>query len=155
MGGVAGSLLLGAVAASAPSKPPQSGIYCLDVPSGKPADVRRVVDAAAKRLRFKVTEATFPFEPAEWFAGGVHHALQAYGDGVSLLVLTATASSEPLDKFENTITRFNPKRYSLQVVKTGWWQRISFAEVLGVFAAEARSAGMAWSKAPEDQSCST
>ena len=164
-GARAGLFLFVALATSCSPMPPrQTGFYCLDVPSGRPADVERVLGATASRLGFKVSPPQKTLDqqnrplPQQRVSGvplGVNHQLLANGKGVSLLVMRAMESSMPLDEFDNTNVIFNPKRYDVHAFKSGLWQRLDFAEVLNAFAAEARVAGMGWSKAPEGEACST
>ena len=164
-GARAGFFLFAALATScSPMSPPQTGFYCLDVPSGRPADVERVFYATASRLGFKVWRSQMTFDkqnrprPQQRVSGvplGVDHQLLANGKGVSLLVMRAMESGIPLDEFDNTNVTFNPKRYDVHAFKSGLWQELDHAEVLNAFAAEARAADMGWSKAPEGEACST
>lgn len=145
------SPLLGLLAVGACAyRPPQSSFYCLEVPSGDVRTVRRVLDATANRLNFEVSENEFEHEK-----GDVRHVFEVYGKGVSLFVLNAMVTSKPLDEFENTQTRFDPKRYSVQAVKTGLWQGISFEEALSGLAVEARGSRLGWNRAPDAHACST
>jgi hypothetical protein len=122
----------------------------VDIPQGQSAAAGQFVQNIAKRLNFKVSEATFPSEK-----GPPNHVWEAYGRGVSLFVDTAMRDGKA-DRFGNVETTFNPNRLGLQAVKTGWWQGISFGEVVAASRASADQLGWPFKKAPTvDNSCST
>ena len=130
-------------------RPPQSGFYCLGVPTRQADDVRRIAEATAKQLSFEFSEDMFALEPDD-----VRHTFKLRGKGVSLLVATSMISSKIVDEFGNAETHFDPGRYSVQAVKVGWVQNISFEEVLGALAGNAHSSGMTWAAAPSETGCS-
>jgi predicted dehydrogenase len=124
------------------SRPPQTGFYCVDFPKGSAADASRFIQLTAQRLGFKVSEAQFAADH-----GPPNHSWEVYGRGVSLFVDTAMKGS-------GLQTTFNPNRLSLQVVKTGLWQRIGFAEALAAPVNVARELGLSVTRAPGGN-CST
>jgi hypothetical protein len=130
-------------------KPPQSSFYCLEVPSGSEVDVERLMQSTGDRLLARVSGQTSEFSP-----GDVHRSFEIYGRGVSLFIHTSLQSGRP-DEFGNRATSSNPHSYSVQAVKTGWRQGISFDEALGAVASAARSAGMTLTIAPTEQGCAT
>lgn len=143
----AGALLILALCGCSVSKPPQSGFYCLEVPSGRSSDVPKVIQATSDRLHFKVSDQTSEFSP-----GDIHRSYELNGQGVSVFIQTSIKSGAP-DEFGNQPTAFNPNRYSVQAVKTGWKQTISFGEALDAVTTAARSNGMRLTKAPAGGAC--
>ncbi|HKX89159.1 MAG TPA: hypothetical protein VJM13_08115 [Sphingopyxis sp.] len=131
------------------SKPPQSGFYCIDVPPGRAGDVDAFIEDTAARLHFKVSKGAFPFE-----ADNVHRAYEVYGRGVSLMISTSMHSGKP-DQFDNRPTKANPHRWSMQAVKTGWWQREAFDRALSAAITSAKSHGFTVTKASVGEACST
>ena len=143
---VACLFLIESAAFGQPSRPPQTGFYCLDVASGQPADVRRVLDTMARSLRLRLSVGAFETEEGET-------QFLAYGRGLSVLVGTSIAGTRP-DAHGRPIVMYNRSRYDVHAFRTGPGQDLSFEQVLETLASEARSAGMGWSPAPEGRSCS-
>ena len=132
------------------SDPLQTDFYCVDIPEGRSAEASRFVQGVANRLDFKISEAQFPSE-----MGPPNHVWEVYGRGVSIFVGTAMKDGKH-DRFGNVETTFNPNRLGLQVVKTGWWQGITFEEVVTTAGSTAHQLGWAFTKARAvDHSCST
>jgi hypothetical protein len=79
---------------------------------------------------------------------------EVYGAGVSIFVDTAMRDGPP-DRYGNTVTTYNPSRLELQIVRTGWWQRVSFDDVLVASRDAARQFGFTFSKGNPNHGCST
>ena len=133
----------------ADGRPPQTGFYCVDIPEGRSDEASRFARNVADRLEFKVSEAQFPAEK-----GPPNHVWEIYGGGVSMFLSTAMKDGEP-DSHGNRETTFNPNRLSFQVVKTGWWQRVRFEEVVAKVTTSAGEFGWRFSEAAAGESCST
>ena len=138
-----------ALASCTYSRPPQTGFYCVDIPEGRSAEAGRFVQSVADRLDFKVSAAQFPSEN-----GPPNHVWEIYGRGVSMFVGTAMKGGEP-DRYRNRETTFNPNRLGFNVVKTGWWQRVRFEDVVTAARASASDFGWPFAKAAAGESCST
>ena len=138
-----------AAASCSTSRPPQTGSYCVDIPEGRSADAGRYVQEVADRLKFSVSEAQFPSTE-----GAPNHVWEVYGKGVSMFVDTAMKGGPP-DSYGNRRTIFNPNRLEFNVVKTGWWQRARFEDVVIAAREASRQFGFAFSKGNADHGCST
>lgn len=131
------------------SRPSQTGFYCVDIPKGGSGDADTFVRTVADRLDFKVSGAEFPSEK-----GAPDRQWEVYGGGVSMFISTAMKDGLP-DRYGNTETTFNPDRLGFNVVKTGWWQRVEFEQVVIAARDTARQLGWRFSNAAAGESCST
>lgn len=120
----------------------------MDIPQGRLAEPRRLVQAIARRLNVKVSESQLSSDTASpIYAYGLHYR------GITMDVEHAEKDGDP-HPYMHTTT-FNPHRLQLNVRKTGFQERAPFDEVVTAARDSANQLGWPFSKGAADDNCST